>query len=73
MNFKDKKIIITGATGGIGGCLVKKFIEFDSNILATGTNVEKLSIMKNNFKFTNAKNTIIENEISVKENSFVFL
>ncbi len=50
INLKDKKVLITGATGGIGGCLVKKFIEFDSNILATGTNVEKLSIMKNNFK-----------------------
>ena len=25
MNFKNKKILITGATGGIGNCLVKKF------------------------------------------------
>ena len=50
INLKDKKVLITGATGGIGRCLVKKFSEFDSNILATGTNVEKLSILKNNFK-----------------------
>ena len=25
INFKDKKILITGATGGIGKALVKKF------------------------------------------------
>ena len=27
MNLKDKKILITGATGGIGNSLVKKFYE----------------------------------------------
>ena len=26
IDFKNKKILITGATGGIGGALVKKFI-----------------------------------------------
>ena len=25
-SLKDKKVLITGATGGIGGSLVKKFI-----------------------------------------------
>jgi len=25
IDFKNKKILITGATGGIGGALVKKF------------------------------------------------
>ena len=25
MNLKNKKILITGATGGIGNCLVEKF------------------------------------------------
>ena len=29
MNLKNKKILITGATGGIGNCLVKKFDELD--------------------------------------------
>ena len=26
INFKNKKILITGATGGIGGAIVKKFV-----------------------------------------------
>ncbi len=43
MNLKDKKILITGATGGIGFSLVKTFSELGSNILASGTNEEKLN------------------------------
>ena len=26
MNFKGKKILVTGATGGIGGAIIKKFL-----------------------------------------------
>ena len=50
MNLKDKKILITGATGGIGHSLVKKFYELGSIILATGTNEDKLNSLKNEFK-----------------------
>ena len=38
MNLKDKKVLITGATGGIGHSLVKKFYELGSVVLATGKN-----------------------------------
>ena len=46
MNLKDKKILITGATGGIGNSLVEKFDKLGSKILATGTNEEKLNNLK---------------------------
>jgi len=49
MNLKNKKIIITGATGGIGHSLVKKFFENGSIILASGTNEDKLSKLKDEF------------------------
>jgi len=49
MNLKNKKIIITGATGGIGSNLVKKFTEQGSIVLATGTKEEKLNNLKNKF------------------------
>ena len=49
INLKNKKVLITGATGGIGNCLVKKFYELGSEILATGTNEEKLNNLKKNF------------------------
>ena len=49
INLKNKKVLITGATGGIGNCLVKKFYELGSEILATGTNEEKLNNLKKDF------------------------
>ena len=49
MNLKNKKILITGATGGIGNCLVEKFINLGSNVFATGTNEEKLENIKKKF------------------------
>ena len=46
MNLKNKKILITGATGGIGGSLVEKFVKHGSQVVATGTNEEKLNKLK---------------------------
>ena len=44
--FKNKKVVITGATGGIGNSLVKNSVKNGSNVLATGTKDEKLSDLK---------------------------
>ena len=49
MNLKNKKILITGATGGIGGSLVEKFSNLGSKIIASGTNEEKLNNLKKKF------------------------
>ena len=46
MNIKNKKVLITGATGGIGNCLVEKFINLGAIVAATGTNEQKLDILK---------------------------
>ena len=53
INFKNKKIIITGSTGGIGNSLVEKFYNLDGSVLATGTNEEKLDSLKK--KYPNIK------------------
>tara|TARA_B110000967_G_scaffold86538_1_gene89113 strand:- start:8280 stop:9011 length:732 start_codon:yes stop_codon:yes gene_type:complete len=50
MNLKNKKILITGATGGIGHSLIKKFDELGCIILATGTNQDKLDKLKSEYK-----------------------
>ncbi len=49
INLDNKKVLITGATGGIGFSIVKKYYEYNSNILATGTNIEKLNELKKQF------------------------
>ena len=33
MNLKNKKVLITGATGGIGNSLVEKFYNLDNDII----------------------------------------
>ena len=52
-DLKNKNIIITGASGGIGNSIVQKFSESGANILASGTKIEKLEELKN--KFNNLK------------------
>ena len=49
MNLNNKKVLITGATGGIGNSLVYKFSSLGAKIVASGTNDEKLLSLKKNF------------------------
>ena len=48
-DLKNKNIIVTGATGGIGNSIIKKLSELEANILASGTKIEKLEELKKNF------------------------
>ena len=49
ISLKNKNVLITGATGGIGNELVKKFITLGANVLATGTKSEKLDTIKKKY------------------------
>ena len=69
INFKNKKILITGATGGIGEYLVKKFLSLDGNVIATGTNEKKLENLKNEFPNINAIQFDLSNHSEIE--SFV--
>ncbi len=53
INFKNKNILITGASGGIGDSLVKKFVSLGGNVLGSGTKAEKLDELKK--KYSNIK------------------
>ena len=48
-DLKNKNIIVTGASGGLGNSIVKKLYENGANILATGTKKEKLDDLKSQF------------------------
>ena len=49
INFKNKNILITGASGGIGNELVKKFVTLGGNVLGSGTKTEKLDQLKKQY------------------------
>jgi 3-oxoacyl-[acyl-carrier protein] reductase len=67
MNFKNKKIIITGATGGIGNALVKKFTDLEGSVLATGTNIDKLNSLKEKFPNVIVKKFDISDHSRIEE------
>ncbi len=67
--FKNKKILITGATGGIGTYLVKKFVSLNGNVIATGTNEKKLENLKNEFPNINTIQFDLSNHSEIE--SFV--
>ena len=48
-NFKDKKVLITGASGGIGLSLCKIFQNMESKIIFTSSDLEKLNNLKKQF------------------------
>ena len=62
-DLKDKNIIVTGASGGIGNSIVKKLNESGANILASGTRIEKLEELKKKFEKIN----ILKFDISQSE------
>ena len=67
ISFKDKKILITGATGGIGKALVKKFVSLEGNVLATGTKTEKLNALKEEFPNINILKFDISDHSKIEE------
>ena len=69
MNLKDKKIIVTGASGGIGNSIVEKLNNSGAKILATGTKIEKLEELKSKYKNI----SILKFDISQNDNIEEFI
>ena len=67
INLKNKKILITGATGGIGKALVKKFVSLEGSVLATGTKTEKLEALKKEFSNINILKFDISDHSKIEE------
>jgi len=67
IDFKNKKILITGASGGIGNELVKKFITLGGNVLGTGTKSEKLDKLKKKHPDVKVKKFDISDHSRIEE------
>ena len=49
-DLRNKNIIVTGASGGIGFSIIEKLNNNGANILATGTKIDKLEDLKKKFE-----------------------
>jgi len=67
IDLKDQNIILTGATGVLGGSILEKLNQANANIIATGTNQTKLDILKNKFENIKIKKFDISNHSSIEE------
>ena len=67
INLKNKKAIITGATGGIGYSILEKFHSEGATVLGSGTNEEKLRKFKNDFNGAIFKKTDISKHDEIEK------
>ena len=67
IDLKNLNIIVTGSTGVIGNSILKKLILGGSNILATGTNEEKLKEIKNKYEKINTLKFDISDHKKIEE------
>ena len=67
IGLKNKKIIVTGASGGIGNSIIEKLYEAGANILASGTRVEKLDILKKKYENIKTLNFDISQTNKIEE------
>ncbi len=67
ISFKNKNILITGASGGIGNELVKKFVALGGNVLGSGTKAEKLDLIKKKYPNIKVKKFDISEHSRIEE------
>ena len=69
INLKNKNIIITGATGGIGNSIVDTLTSLNSKLIVIGSNEKKLEQLKNK----NANLIVIKQDISIHDELEAFV
>ena len=69
IDLSETNVILTGATGGIGNSILEKLINSGANVMATGTNDEKLK--KINEKFKSVKTTKFDISLHDKIEEFI--
>ncbi len=67
INIKNSNIILTGATGIIGNSILDKLTNAGANVLATGTNDEKLKLLEKKYKNINILKFDISNHNKIEE------
>ena len=66
IDLKDTNVILTGATGGIGNSILENLILTGANVLATGTNEDKLYSIKEKHKNVHTEKFDISNHSEIE-------
>ena len=66
IDLKDTNVILTGATGGIGNSILENLILTGANVLATGTNENKLNLIKEKYKNVQTEKFDISNHSEIE-------
>ena len=69
IDLNNLGIILTGATGGIGNSILEKLVSGGANVVASGTNDEKLNLIKEKHNDVKVKKFDISNHDNIE--SFV--
>ena len=67
INIRNLNILLTGATGAIGGSILDKLYVAGANIIATGTNQEKLDKIKTKYENVIIKKFDISNHDEIEK------
>ena len=65
IDLKNLNVLLTGATGGIGGSILEKLLKANANVIAVGTKQEKLNILKEKYK------NIITKKFNISDHSLI--
>ena len=66
-DFKNKKVIITGGSRGIGYSILKEFYKKNSDILTIGSNLQNLENVKKDFPNIKIKQLDLKSSTDIKE------
>ena len=66
IDLKDTNVILTGATGGIGNSILENLITTGANVLATGTNEDKLNLIQEKYKNVQTQKFDISNHLEIE-------
>ena len=67
IDLKNLNVVLTGATGGIGGAILEKLYNYNAKIIATGTNEQKLKIIKEKYKNVITKKFDISDHTQIEQ------
>ena len=67
IDLKNLNVILTGATGGIGGAILEKLYNYNAKIIATGTNEQKLKIIEEKYKNVITKKFDISDHTQIEQ------